>query len=122
MPPINVVDVYGPVYRLVAEGKDDDAGDLLFNLIDGLCWDQNWPAIDRLAVTVDLDRLNLQLMYSLLMMVRWAEPHIHGYGELYGKVLAKFVEKYGEVEANKELANFKPREHVKVQKQAPGDS
>lgn len=97
-------DLWTPIYRLVSDGNDDDAGDLLLKTIDDMCRASEWGHLDRFILAINIDRLNLNLMYVLLVATRPAREHLLYYDDLFQRVLSRFTK----VDAAKTLEGLRP--------------
>jgi hypothetical protein len=65
------------VYSLVYEGKPDAAIDVLFEHVDDLLLADNFPGCDAMLKTIDIKRLDTNLMVAVLSVTRRASDDLH---------------------------------------------
>lgn len=102
------VDPWTPIYILMSEQRDDEAGDLLFETVNNMCLASEWGRLDRFLLGLDLDRLNTNLMMAALVLTNVAESHLADYHGFFDRVFAKFSDKYGPQQAVNLLKYLRP--------------
>lgn len=95
------------VYKLIAEGDIDGAGDTMFEAIDSWCWESEWEKTDAFMRNMDLSRVPKEIMHLTLMLTNCVRQHLKDRAAFYDRVHAEYVRLDGETRADRLLAKFK---------------
>ena len=96
-----------PIYELSLAGMVHAAGDLIFDLVQGLLKQEDFPACDRLLSMVDVTRLAPASMITFLATTLTARDRLRAREAYFSRVMARLADERGKDRAMRLLEKYR---------------
>jgi hypothetical protein len=95
---------FDEIRRLVAEGRSDEALDIVFDVLDRWMTEGRFGEVDAVLAAVNLDDCDLTVAMGYVTAGSWAREHLPSYAAFVARVRPWMVARVGEMLAAELLA------------------